>query len=565
MAQPRTVRATPASANSVDVTSTLDKLVTSYHGFYASPQTPNIASWQHWGDSAPPATSETTLELFPDQIGLPNLAADTGLVDASGDAIGAFTSDQATDQHFASMQQYNIDGVALQRPVSVLGDATVVAWHNQVLDNCLKGAVTYGRGLYLSYDVSNSGGLASQVLAIEQDFTALLNQYNLINHPSYFQQGGRPVVMVWGTLGFDATTHITWQRLQQLCSFFKQQKCYVMIGVTGQWRNAPELQSYVQNVFPYVDLVQPWTVQFWNNAATLNYLLSTSVPNDLAYLKQYNIAYQLPIYPGYSAYNQGHDVKNQVPRLGGRFLYDAMRRVQQLGLSTFIVSFDNFDEATAIAKAAANSSTTPANRWYLSLDADGVPVSSDFYLRLAQAYNNAVQQSQTLPAYLPVSYASQDSTVLYGSLGNVTQSALLGQTLSPTLTSTFTGQLLTSWSQNQVAELVDRLYRATLFRVPDASGFTYFTNLITNQGVLGIAQMVVSQLTSQEFAVLQRKLNLKTDTFVDNIVVNLLRRRADTGELVLSRTEFNNVNNIAEFVVKHVMSTGYNSARYYTN
>ncbi len=44
--------------------------------------------------------------------------------------------------------------------------------------------------------------------------------------------------------------------------------------------------------------------------------------------------------------------------------------------------FDEYDESTAIAKAAEDASMIPTNQWFLTLDADGVHCSSDFYLRL---------------------------------------------------------------------------------------------------------------------------------------------------------------------------------------
>lgn len=44
--------------------------------------------------------------------------------------------------------------------------------------------------------------------------------------------------------------------------------------------------------------------------------------------------------------------------------------------------FDEYDEETAIAKAAETSAMIPTNQYVLTLDADGVRVSFDFYLRL---------------------------------------------------------------------------------------------------------------------------------------------------------------------------------------
>ena len=44
--------------------------------------------------------------------------------------------------------------------------------------------------------------------------------------------------------------------------------------------------------------------------------------------------------------------------------------------------FDEYDEGTAIAKAAEDKSMAPTDQYFLALNADGVYVSSDFYLRL---------------------------------------------------------------------------------------------------------------------------------------------------------------------------------------
>jgi hypothetical protein len=50
--------------------------------------------------------------------------------------------------------------------------------------------------------------------------------------------------------------------------------------------------------------------------------------------------------------------------------------------SAYVAMFDECNEGTAIFKAAENASMIPTNRYFLTLDADGVSCSSDFYLRL---------------------------------------------------------------------------------------------------------------------------------------------------------------------------------------
>jgi hypothetical protein len=57
-------------------------------------------------------------------------------------------------------------------------------------------------------------------------------------------------------------------------------------------------------------------------------------------------------------------------RAGNRMLYGAM--------------FDEVDEGTAMFKVAASRRDTPVERPILTMDADGEPLPSDWYLRLAR-------------------------------------------------------------------------------------------------------------------------------------------------------------------------------------
>jgi hypothetical protein len=55
----------------------------------------------------------------------------------------------------------------------------------------------------------------------------------------------------------------------------------------------------------------------------------------------------------------------------------------QIGSDGLYVSmFDEFNEGNQIAKTAATKASIPAGSSFVTLDEDGTPCSSDFYLRL---------------------------------------------------------------------------------------------------------------------------------------------------------------------------------------
>src|ERR1700679_3902910 len=77
--------------------------------------------------------------------------------------------------------------------------------------------------------------------------------------------------------------------------------------------------------------------------------------------------------------------KNLIPRNHGDFMWSQFVAMRQVGVqSVYIAMFDELNEATSIFKVAEDASMMPTGDWFLPLDADGVHVSSDFYLRLTK-------------------------------------------------------------------------------------------------------------------------------------------------------------------------------------
>ena len=72
--------------------------------------------------------------------------------------------------------------------------------------------------------------------------------------------------------------------------------------------------------------------------------------------------------------------------------------------NTYVAMFDEYDEGTAIAKAAEDKSMAPIDQYFLTLDADGVHVSSDFYLRLVGDGNRMVRGETPLQRQHPTKH-----------------------------------------------------------------------------------------------------------------------------------------------------------------
>lgn len=79
--------------------------------------------------------------------------------------------------------------------------------------------------------------------------------------------------------------------------------------------------------------------------------------------------------------------------------------LRQLGIqNAYVAMFDEYNEGTAIAKAAQTNLNIPTNQYFLTLNADGVLVSSDFYLRLVNDGNKMMKGLIPLQLAHPTSH-----------------------------------------------------------------------------------------------------------------------------------------------------------------
>ncbi len=368
------------------------KIFAGYQGWFnaVGDGSPN-SGWVHWSknSSAPTANSNVNFELYPDIREYSKLYQTNLANFGNGTQAKLFSSyDQETvNKHFEWMQTYNIDGAALQRFGADESD-TPNNWktnRDSVAVKVKNAAQTYNRKFYVMYDITGMNA-SNWLNAVKHDWTTnIVNNMNLTGSSAYARQDGKIVVCIWG-IGFTDRPGTAAEHAN-LISWFKNQGVYVIGGVPTYWRTGNnDSKSDFMSVYESLDMLSPWFVgRFGSNGLSdVDAYKASQYGPDFTYTQQRNIAYQPVIWPGSAWSNMTGGPQNENPRLHGDFMWRQAYNMKDLGINTgYIAMFDEYDEGTAIAKIAENSSMIQTNQYFLTLDADGVAVSSDFYLRLA--------------------------------------------------------------------------------------------------------------------------------------------------------------------------------------
>jgi hypothetical protein len=348
--------------------------------------------WVHWSKngSAPTANSNVNFDLYPDMREYSKVYSTSLASLGNGQPATLFSSyDQETvNKHFQWMQTYNIGGAALQR---FGADTTDAAWktnRDSIAVKAKNAAETYNRKIYVMYDITGMNA-SGWVNAVKNDWTNnIVGSMNLTSSSAYAKQDGKLVVCIWG-IGFTDRPGTT-SEAADLISWFKNQGYYVIGGVPTHWRNSNnDSKAGFLDVYKSFDMISPWFVGRFGDQAGADQFKSSQWGPDYAFTEQNGIDYQPVMWPGFSWANMNPgSPRNQIPRQHGDFMWRQAYDMKSLGISTgYVAMFDEYDEGTAIAKAAENSSMAPTNQYFLTLDADGVAVSADFYLRLTGDIN----------------------------------------------------------------------------------------------------------------------------------------------------------------------------------
>jgi hypothetical protein len=403
----------PESPAVVDATSLDHKMLFGYQGWFlgAGDGSP-VNGWAHWFRNGAPTASNLTIDLWPDtsELGADELLA-TDLAYADGSVARLYSAYDARTvaRHFAWMKQAGIDGVALQRFVSEVQDPRFFAARNQVTRNVRAGAEAEGRVFAIEYDIS---GVDEEHLEawLQADWKYLVDSLEVTASPRYLRDGGKPVLYLWG-LGFSdrpgtptaAARLIDWLTT----SADPRYRVTLVCGVPPHWRTLDgdsKRDPAWARVYRSLDVLSPWTVgRFGDDAGADAYRATLAA--DLAAATAAGKRYMPVVFPGFSWHNLKGAASNEIPRRGGAFYWRQVWNAVDAGATMLKTAmFDEVDEGTAMFKLAPTAGALPTGASLVPLDADGIALPSDFYLRLGGAATAVLRGDLPGSPRLPVTH-----------------------------------------------------------------------------------------------------------------------------------------------------------------
>ena len=425
----------PAAGQTVvDATSLSNKILTGYQGWFTAPGTGYSTRWIHWTrDHVTPtgASNNLIVEMYPDLREFdPDELIATGMTRGGATAhLYAARHPKTVRRHVRWMMEYGIDGAFLQRFVRTHydGDTDYKAQMNAVLWNFRSSCADYGRVFAVMYDVSGMLETEGWDTLIQDDWKSLVDA-GLTSGGRYLHHQGRPLVAIWGP-GFTHCVPADPAKAQALIDWFRSNapvnyRAAVWGGVPGEWRTKTgdsRTQSGWDNVYRSYDVISPWTVGRFPDEAGADSWKSNRLVPDLASAQTAGRIYAPVVWPGFSWKNLNNGPTNQIPRKGGKFFWRQIGNAKSAGAGLlYLAMFDEVDEATAIYKVAENRSQVPDQGYWLTLDADGTNLPSDWYLRLSYEGGRMIRGEIPLTTNFPATPGSAGASGWQGWAGVLT-------------------------------------------------------------------------------------------------------------------------------------------------
>jgi hypothetical protein len=388
----------------VDPTTLHRKYMFGYQGWFGCPQDGSpLGAWEHWFARGGPANADTLqVDMWPD---VSELAADERcetpftLPDGRTAHLYSAYNPRTVERHFRWMREYDLAGVFLQRFTVRLDDPAVLGFRDTVARNVRAAAESNGRVFAVMYDISGHPG-ETLTEAVKRDWKYLVDVVRVIESPRYLHHRGRPVLGIWG-FGFRDRSP-TPDQAAALIEFFKNHpdpryRVTLLGGVPARWRTLSRDSRSDRGwagVYRSFDIISPWTVGRFRNAIEVDGFYADEVAKDLAETRRLALEYMPVVFPGFSWHNLMPNAPlNPIPRRGGRFYWRQVERALRAGNTMLYgAMFDEVDEGTAMFKVVSSSREAPGHVPTVTLDIDGEPLPSDWYLRLAREAQKALQR-----------------------------------------------------------------------------------------------------------------------------------------------------------------------------
>jgi hypothetical protein len=374
---------------------TLDrKVLLGYQGWFNCPgDGAPENNWRTWARGVP-AAGTLTIDMYPDlsEFVPADLCAVPGLTLGGRTAyLYSAWNRNIVARHFQWMKEYGLDGVLIQRFVTTIPRKR--ASGDVVLRNILAGAAASGRVVAIEYDVTGSK-LDDFVEVMREDWKYLVDELKITAHPGYLHHNGKPLLSIWGP-GLHEDRHVPHDpaAARRMLDWFQSEaparyRVTYMGGTPSRWRtltNDARPETGWSEFYQKMDVVQPWAVGRYRDLAGVDKWKVDMVVPDLALARKNKQIYMPVIFPGFSWHNLKRETEpNRIPRLRGEFLWRQAYNAKVAGATVLkIAMFDEVNEGTAIFKTAARRQDAPDQGFWLTLDADGATLPSDWYLRLA--------------------------------------------------------------------------------------------------------------------------------------------------------------------------------------
>ena len=397
-----------AKANVVDVSTLTGKFVVGFQGWFMCPgDERGRGGWVHWFTDNRDDPDHTHFDLLPDTNELtPEERCPTQLRTIDGRTVNLFSDQnlQTVQRQFEWMRHYGIESAALQRFVVALAPTfspTDRASVDRVLDNVRVSAERTGRAFFVMYDLAGADPVI-WAATLAEDWRRLIAS-GLTASPSYQRHRGRPVLAIAGVGATDrpGTAEQTLTLLETLRVGSGPTGVTMLGTVPAGWRTLDgdfKPQAAWGRAYHSFDVLSPWTVGRYRDAASFDQYRRLRLMPDIAEARRAGIDYMPVVFPGFSWHNSFRSSRhqeqpiNQIPRLGGRFLWmQAADDVRAGAKMLYGAMFDEVDEGTALFKMTSDSADLPTAPPLLPLNEPRNQLPNDWYLKLSGKIGDLLQ------------------------------------------------------------------------------------------------------------------------------------------------------------------------------